>query len=52
MYRIQAVAERRFLTLQDMNDWIIENEYDIKVISVQKDDDNYIIFFGVVLEGE
>jgi len=49
MYRIEAIAEREFDTLKEMNEWIEENEYDIKVISIQRELDSYVMFFGVVL---
>ena len=49
MDRIEAIAEREFDTLKEMNEWIEENEYDIRVISIQRELDSYVIFFGVVL---
>jgi len=49
MYRIEAIAEREFDTLKEMNEWIEENEYDIKIISIQRELDSYVMFFGVVL---
>jgi len=49
MHRIEAIAEREFDTLKEMNEWIEENEYNIKVISVQRELDGYVLFFGIVV---
>ena len=48
-YKIEAVQEKEFDTLKDMNEWVEEYAYDIKVINVQRDIDAYVLFYGVIL---
>jgi len=52
VYRIEAVDEKEFDTLREMNEWITDNEDDIKVITIQREIDSYLVFYGVVLNGE